>query len=357
MKVLLFAGGSQMPSTGFCLLLRLLILRCSANQVTLLLEHRDSPYIRAIGFLYLRYACDPSHVFKWIEPFLYDDEPIQVRASRKGAAGGRGGSSNGTDSTIGEFVRSLFSSTSRDYYGSILPRLPIEIEREIQVKLLQAEKVQKRAETHLRNRFTMDYFQKLGSRVMATYEDEENPLQWYTAVVDRVILRDDNGPLKFPKFIVTFTEYGNTETVTLGEMDLPDGSFHREDQGYGQRGKGLADQRREGGRHHDLYEEVRRRERDTVTASGRGEYSRPPPTTKRSLAAAGHTKRSPELDSRKQSTHPSSLRRTSPKHETKNASSSNDDSCSQPPAAARKRTAEELAKIEEKKRKLLAKYG
>ena len=139
--------------------------------MTLLLDHRDSPYIRAIGFLYLRYACDPTQIFGWIQPYLYDDEPVQVLANKKGARGGS--NSDGSGSTIGEFVRSIFSSTS--YHGTTFPRLPIQIERDLQVKLLQADKVQKRAETHFRNKTTMEYFQNLGSRVMATYEDEEKP--------------------------------------------------------------------------------------------------------------------------------------------------------------------------------------
>lgn len=175
-----------------------------------MLKHPDSPYIRAIGFLYLRYACDPAHVWNYIQDYIYDEEPIHVQA--KASSGRR----NNNDSTIGGFVRSLFSSTT--YYGTIFPRLPTQMERDLAVKLLQAEKVQSRAESHFRDARTMEYFQKLGSNVMATYEDEDNPLQWYHAVVDRVVLRDEDGTqYKHPRFVVTFTEYGNTETVTLGK--------------------------------------------------------------------------------------------------------------------------------------------
>jgi len=123
--------------------------------------------------------------------------------------------------TVGDFVRRLFSS-ERDFYGTMLPRLPIQVERDLQVKLLFAEKIQERAKKHLANRKTMDYFKILGSRVMALYGDDDNPITWYEGVVDRVVLREEGSSyeLATPKFVVTFPEYGNTETVTLGELEM-----------------------------------------------------------------------------------------------------------------------------------------
>lgn len=186
----------------------------------LLLDHVDSPYIRGIGFLYLRFAGDPKAIWGWIEPYLYDDEPITVTAtSSKNKAPQQGRQQE--NETVGAFVRRLFSS-ELDFYGTILPRLPIRVERDLQVKLLFAEKIEERAKKHLSDRKTMDYFNTLGSRVMALYGDDENPITWYEGVVDRVVLRDEESSreLKIPKFLVTFPEYGNTETVTLGEMEM-----------------------------------------------------------------------------------------------------------------------------------------
>lgn len=346
-----YVGAGKIPSTAFCLLLRLLTMRCSDKQMKLMLKHPDSPYIRAIGFLYLRYACQPESIWGYIHEFIYDEEPIQVTAKNNSS----GRNNNGT---IGGFVRSLFSSSTRDFYGTMLPRLPIHLERELAVKLLQAEKVQSRAESHFRDQRTMEYFQKLGSKVMATYEDEENPLQWYNAVVDRVILRDEDGIMyKHPRFVVTFEEYGNTETVTLGEMDLPDGKFYREDS--------RAEKGRDNRRDQELYEEIRRRERDTVTAKGRDQYARPPPTTKRSLAGA--TSSSSSSRSAPHGRHrrsPSPVKRSPPRHHGERATDKRGNHSAQqqqnqqpshPPP--RKRTAEEIAAMQEKKRKLAARYG
>lgn len=324
-----------------------------------MLDHVDSPYIRAIGFLYLRYTCDPPQLFKWFQPYLFDDEPIQVSASQKRAAGRGNNNSNNpqgnTDHTIGSFVRMLLSSTSRDYCGTMLPRLPIQVERDIQVSLLQAEKIQKRADAHFRNRRTMDTFQKLGSAIMATYEDEENPSTWYRAEVDRVVLRGEDGSaLKYPKFVVTFTEYGNTETVSLGEMDVLDGPFYKEDMARGSTGG-------------DGYDEVRKRERETVTASGRDYYSRPP-TTKKSLAGGGNGGRASSSDRQHRPGERSSSppRRERPRdHHSESRGRDNDNKAQRrepqrqerEKSLPKKRSAEEIAAIQQKKRKLMAKYG
>mmetsp|Transcript_20243 Transcript_20243/g.58068 ORF Transcript_20243/g.58068 Transcript_20243/m.58068 type:complete len:390 (+) Transcript_20243:480-1649(+) len=202
-------GSAKTPSTAFCLLVRLFTLRCTEKQMQLMLDHVDSPYIRCIGFLYLRYAVEPSLIFSYMGPYLYDDEPVQIRANPAHPEG-----------TVGEFVRQLLKSM--DYYGTLLPRLPVQIERDIKVKLVEAEDVERRAKANMSDRSKMEHFRRVGSAVRALYGDEENPVTWYDAVVDRVLTHDDatGEPLVRPKFIVTFTEYGNTETVRIGEIDL-----------------------------------------------------------------------------------------------------------------------------------------
>jgi pre-mRNA-splicing factor 38B len=203
-------GAAKTPSTAFCLLLRLFTIRCTENQMKLMLDHVDSPYIRCIGFLYLRYAADPGIIWKSFQPYLYDQESVKIRANV-----------NSKDSTVGDFVRGLL--TDLEFYGTRLPRLPVGIEKEIKVKLLLEEEIEQRAQRHLSDSKVMEYFEKIGSRVQAMYGDEENEVAWYDAVVDRVLRKDDETGLQFyrPKFIVTFPEYGNTEVVSLGEMDMP----------------------------------------------------------------------------------------------------------------------------------------
>ncbi|KAG7370578.1 PRP38 family protein [Nitzschia inconspicua] len=389
------SGNNRDPSAAFCLLLRLMTLRCTTHQMKMLLDHPDSPYIRAIGFLYLRFVGDPKDVYQWIEPYLYDEEPIAVTVNaqkkQKGSqyqqqqqshpSYGRGRSSASSHSepeTIGEYVRKLFSE--REYYGTMLPRLPVHIERDIQVKLLLAEKIQRRAQKHLADRDTMNEFQRIGAIVMALYGDDENPVTWYEAVVDRVVTRNEETgqALKVPKFIVTFPEYGNTETVLLGEMERrgvplepvstgPVGGGS--DRGYddrdvvGRDGRGRGGGGGRGGGY-DLYDEVRKREQEKVTARGRNAVAQRPLTAKASLAAAPLRKgRGYNDDDGGYRRHDRRLEGPST-DKTATTTSNRTSSSSSPPRAVpppveqqKKRSAEEIAMIQEKKRKLMAKYG
>jgi len=408
----------------------------------LLLDHVDSPYIRGIGFLYLRYAVEPTTIWKWIESYLYDNEPITVTAKSN-----KNKSRNGHEQkreTIGDFVRRLFSS-ERDFYGTMLPRLPIQTERHLQVKLLFAEKIQERAKKHLLNRNTMDCFKTLGSRVMALYGDDDNPITWYEGLVDRVILRDDQSfcQLAVPKFVVTFPEYNNTEIVTLGEMEMlgfPLDSMHKEKStGEEKQGQGKYDRNRHS--HHDrsidrgyhridrkdderrgysnaryndrvdsrigdnksrrgyhnedghrrrdnepcrgyhdvdyrdrreigsrrehvdsysssqlpycdhLYEEVRRQERANVIAQGGKAVARKPKSTNASLAGDQRTNRHDSTNS-----HASSSRHKSPYEERKSSRLILPLS-EAPESTGEKRSAKDVLAQQEKKQKLMAKYG
>jgi len=48
------AGG--IVSTPYCLLYKLFTLKLTRKQLTAMLNHTDSPYIRALGFMYIRWA-------------------------------------------------------------------------------------------------------------------------------------------------------------------------------------------------------------------------------------------------------------------------------------------------------------
>lgn len=382
-----------------------------------MLDHVDSPYIRCIGFLYLRYAADPATLWSWFEPYLHDEETVQIRQGK-------------ADTTVGKYVASLLSDL--EYYGTRLPRLPLAIERQFKVKLLQAERVEERAKKHLENQAAMDYFQKVGARIQALYGDDENPITWYDAVVDRVILRNQESGemLPRPKFQVTFPEYGNTELVTLGEVDLPGSNdpkqpavergggsegydrrserdYPRDDRdrgrGYGHdsyrggrdrggdrydsrerdaRGRGYHDDRDRGNEslrrddrydareseyrrersrsrdrdeklnnarreEQDLMEEVLRRERDKTAAKGKA-YAARPSTFKNSLGSPGMQSRHLEQDEKWR-----------PRVNEAKKTERDDAAKHSKPAAAPvvQKTAAELAAIEEKKRKLMSKYG
>ena len=349
-----------------------------------MLNHVDSPYIRCIGFLYLRYAADPVTLWSWFEAYLHDEEPVQIRQGQ-------------ADTTVGKFVYMLLNDL--EYYGTRLPRLPLALERQFKVRLLQAERVEERAKQHSANAAAMEYFQQTGARVQALYGDDENPVTWYDAIVDRVVLRDlESGELlPRPKFQVTFPEYGNTEIVSLGEVDLPgshhdskvtlgasgkgrsreegnyprnrrydsrgndyrstddrcgiqhnsrDRFYHRERSRSRERENNLNDARRE---EEELMNEVLRREREKTAAKGRA-YAARPATFKESIGSSGMQSKHFETDDSWRS-----RGENRGKREAKNVEREED--CKPVAAPDVPKTVAELAALEDKKRKLMARYG
>ncbi|KAH6784560.1 PRP38 family protein [Perilla frutescens var. hirtella] len=113
-------GNCRGPSTAFCLLYKFFMMKLTVKQMHGLLNHPDSPYIRAIGFLYLRYAADPKTLWSWYEPFLKDDEEFSP-------------GSNGRMTTMGVYVRDLL--LGQYYFDTLFPRIPVLVVRTIVANL------------------------------------------------------------------------------------------------------------------------------------------------------------------------------------------------------------------------------
>eukprot|EP00698_Gefionella_okellyi_P001311 TRINITY_DN11252_c0_g1_i1.p1 TRINITY_DN11252_c0_g1~~TRINITY_DN11252_c0_g1_i1.p1 ORF type:complete len:453 (+),score=44.71 TRINITY_DN11252_c0_g1_i1:34-1392(+) len=107
----------NLPSRAYCCLLRLCQVRLTKNQMKLTLKHKDSPFIRAIGLMYLRYTCPPKDMLTWFQRLFGDKEEFQPFTQ-------------GGKTTIGEFARSLFQSL-RFHDRTQLPRIPVAIQKEI----------------------------------------------------------------------------------------------------------------------------------------------------------------------------------------------------------------------------------
>jgi pre-mRNA-splicing factor 38B len=373
------------PSIAFCLLLRLCTIRITHQQLQNMLDHVDSPYIRAIGFLYLRYVGTPDRILSFISPYLYDQEELNEVLTI-----GRKNRDQSETTVLGEYIRRLFAA--RDYYGTPLPRFPNE--REIQIHLIRAESINQRAQHHFNTPTHMDYFRSIAAKVVALYGDDENPIKWYAAVVDRICDRDEEtGALyKHPRFVVTFMEYGNTETVMLGEIDLPDRnrssstSFETNSHDHTHwtrdkfHGSAVVGHERPAVTDDQLYNLVLRREQSQITTDHRNQYARKPPSTKTALsrgaaAVVGSMNRGGGFQQNKHDSHREYDRERRKNNDFNRNHRDNietviDDSnrrTSMPPeivsdvsaaaAPERKRTPEELAAIAEKKQKLIAKYG
>ncbi|CAH1712481.1 unnamed protein product [Aphis gossypii] len=106
-------GAGGIVSTAFCLLYKLFTLKLTRKQVTGLITHCDSPYIRALGFMYIRYTQPPGDLWDWYESFLDDEEEMDVRAG------------GGQIMTIGNILKSFLFKL--EWYSTLFPRIPVPI--------------------------------------------------------------------------------------------------------------------------------------------------------------------------------------------------------------------------------------
>jgi pre-mRNA-splicing factor 38B len=67
-------GGGGIVSTAFCILYKLYTLKLTRKQVLGLMVHKDSPFIRGLGFMYVRYTQAPNELFDWYDEYLDDLE-------------------------------------------------------------------------------------------------------------------------------------------------------------------------------------------------------------------------------------------------------------------------------------------
>jgi pre-mRNA-splicing factor 38B len=109
------AGG--VVSSAFCLLFKLHTIRPTKKQIYMMLNHCDSPYIRGIGFMYMRYTLPPMDMWKWFEGWLDDQEMIDIKAG------------GGKNMTMGEFCRLLL--TKMEFFETRFPRIAVAAEKQI----------------------------------------------------------------------------------------------------------------------------------------------------------------------------------------------------------------------------------
>ncbi|KAJ8011604.1 hypothetical protein DPEC_G00059980 [Dallia pectoralis] len=114
-------GTGGIVSTAFCLLYKLFTLKMTRKQVMGLITHNDSPYIRALGFMYIRYTQPPADLVDWYDSFLDDEEELDVKAG------------GGCVMTIGEMVRSFL--TKLEWFSTLFPRIPVPVQKMIDTQM------------------------------------------------------------------------------------------------------------------------------------------------------------------------------------------------------------------------------
>jgi len=113
------AGG--VVSSAFCLLYKLYTLKLTKKQVLCLINHCDSPYIRGLGFMYLRFTLPPTMMYEWFEPYLDDEEEIDVKAG------------GGKPMPMGEMIKMML--TRLEWFETRFPRIAVNSEKVIREKL------------------------------------------------------------------------------------------------------------------------------------------------------------------------------------------------------------------------------
>nr|XP_046215456.1 pre-mRNA-splicing factor 38B-like [Oncorhynchus gorbuscha] len=114
-------GTGGIVSTAFCLLYKLFTIKMTRKQVMGLITHNDSPYIRALGFMYIRYTQPPADLVDWYDGFLDDEEELDVKAG------------GGCVMTIGEMVRSFL--TKLEWFSTLFPRIPVPVQKLIDTQM------------------------------------------------------------------------------------------------------------------------------------------------------------------------------------------------------------------------------
>ncbi|XP_076822684.1 pre-mRNA-splicing factor 38B-like isoform X2 [Clavelina lepadiformis] len=118
-------GAGGVVSTAFCCLFKLFTLKLTRKQANGLLNHTDSPYIRGLGVMYVRYTQPPKDLWDWFEYLMDDEEEIDVK------------SGGGCVMTIGSMVKTVL--TKLDWFSTLFPRIPVPIEKQIHENLKARE--------------------------------------------------------------------------------------------------------------------------------------------------------------------------------------------------------------------------
>ncbi|XP_011869333.1 PREDICTED: pre-mRNA-splicing factor 38B isoform X3 [Vollenhovia emeryi] len=116
-------GAGGIVSTAYCLLYKLFTLRLTRKQLNGLINHPDSPYIRALGFMYIRYTQPPADLFSWYSDYLEDEEELDVKAG------------GGQTMKMGDILKQFL--TKLEWFSTLFPRIPVPIQKDLELRLAE----------------------------------------------------------------------------------------------------------------------------------------------------------------------------------------------------------------------------
>jgi len=250
------ANSNTLPSALFCCLYRFFTLGLDSRQLRRLIESQESPYIRCLGLLYVRFGLPHDHLLGWLTEYLLDDEEFKPSPD------------SDWRTTVGEYVENLLREDK--YYTTVLPRLPMVTKRQVEEKLAPLPQNRKRMKA---NKEIIDTFKDPGTKVECNISGE-----WIRGTL---IELEEDVPTR-PKIRARLDD-GSEEYVHLGKVILAGGGQRGRSRSRGRRaGRSRSrsphvDWCRDKGRSDkDLIDEMRSREREKAVCSTGKDYARKP---------------------------------------------------------------------------------
>mmetsp|Transcript_52564 Transcript_52564/g.112558 ORF Transcript_52564/g.112558 Transcript_52564/m.112558 type:complete len:562 (+) Transcript_52564:2-1687(+) len=188
------AGSQTIPSTLWCCMSRLFTLKLTRSQIFMMLEHTESPFIRAAGFLYVRVAVDLSMLWDFFGPFIVDEEEFNPTSDPKLRP-----------VTMGEWIEQLMNETK--FAGTTLPRLSVPAKRKLDEKLALVPQFRQRLQA---NKANVSLFETPGTRIEANSDGD-----WLDGTVVQVI---DDVPSRMR--VRCELEDGTEEVLSIGKVIL-----------------------------------------------------------------------------------------------------------------------------------------
>lgn len=247
-------GISGVPSTFFCCFYRLIHLNLSSKEIKQLLNS-SSIFVKISGLLYLRYLSDWNYLYEYLSPFLNDQTLFYPTVDKKRKI------------SIGEYVTDLFKEYN--HYGTRLPRIPIQIERDIRMRLLCHEEEKKREESNIKN---LDKLTKGRKVKIYSFNDVRKGI-----INDIGIKIDINSS-------ITVDVNGEKVKCSLGEIELMSEEEEEEGEEKSEESRKKRHRRRSRSREkYSLIDKVKEDEKKTALAHGK-EYATKPTSFKKSIS-------------------------------------------------------------------------
>merc|ERR1719482_1598816 len=161
------------------------------ESLKMMMYHKDSPFIRCAAFLFLRLS-RADDLWQMCEPFVLDDEEFTPTRDKKDTC------------TMGVYVQELL--LTERYFGTTMPRLPMNTKRKFEMELVGTDEWRKRCTV---NKDRLEKFM-VGTKVEALHNGD-----WAEGEITEV----DDSMLSAIRVTVRMAD--GEETFSLGKIVLP----------------------------------------------------------------------------------------------------------------------------------------